>query len=76
MKFTTGSEIWKNRIVKFLSNNGIIAHVNTKGNAYDINISGKVQLKYMWENLYKSNTSRLEYKYQTFVALFSDEQNK
>lgn len=76
MKFTTGSKIWKNRIVKFLSNNGIITHVNTKGNAYDINISGKVQLKYMWENLYKSNTSRLEYKYQTFVALFSDEQDK
>ena len=73
MKFTTGSSAWKDRIVKFLDNHGIVTHVHQKGKAFDINISGKVQLRYMWEHLYMSNTSRLEYKYQTFVALLGDQ---
>lgn len=73
MKFTTGSATWKDRIVQFLSNEGIVCKVNSKGKAFDINIRGKVQLRFMMEHLYASNTSKLEYKYQTFVALLGNQ---
>ena len=72
MKFTTGSEIWKNRIVDFLNNEGVTTNVTKKGNAFDINIYNKVNLYYMYTHLYRNNTSKLEYKYNQFVALFSD----
>lgn len=72
MKFTTGSEIWKNRIVDFLNNEGVKTKVTRKGNAFDINIYNKVNLYYMYTHLYMNNTSKLEYKYNQFVALFSD----
>lgn len=74
MKFTTGSEIWKDRIIEFLSNEDVTTHINRKGNAFDINISNKVNLYYMYTHLYSNNTSKLEYKYNQFVALFSNEQ--
>lgn len=72
-KFTTGSKIWAERIVNFLKEEGINSKIKVKGNAYDVNISGKVNLFYMYHKMYASNTSRLEYKYQQFVALFSNE---
>ena len=74
MKFTTGSEIWKDRIVDFLSKEGVSTHVNRKGNAFDININNKVNLYYMFKHLYQDNTSKLEYKYDQFVALFGNKQ--
>lgn len=73
MKFTTGSAKWKDRIVAFLAKEGINTHVSTKGNAFDINIAGKANLYYMYTHLYRSNTSKLKYKYNQFVALFGNE---
>lgn len=73
MKFTTGSAVWKDRIVEFLDKHGIVTKVNPKGKAFDINIRGRIQLKYMMDHMYASNTSRLEYKYRTFVALLGDQ---
>ncbi len=72
-KFTTGSEIWAKRINQFLEKEGIKSSIKIKGNAYDVNISGKASLYYLYTKMYASNTSRLEYKYNTFVALFSNE---
>lgn len=72
-KFTTGSEIWANRITQFLEKEGIKTHLSRKGNAYDVNISGKASLYYLYTKMYASNTSKLEYKYNQFVALFSNE---
>lgn len=74
MKFTTGSVIWKDRIVEFLNNNGVQTHISKKGNAFDIIISNKVNLYYMYTHLYMHNTSKLEYKYKQFVALFGNKQ--
>ena len=71
-KFTTGSEIWKNRIVEFLRENNISSKVNIKGKAYDIIISNKVNLKKFYKLLYSNNTSKLDYKYNQFVALFGN----
>lgn len=72
-KFTTGSKIWADRISQFLENEGIKTHISIKGNAYDVNISGKASLFYLFTKLYASGTSKLEYKYNAFVALFSNE---
>lgn len=72
-KFTTGSKIWAERIQAFLREEGISSYIRAKGNAYDINIGGKVNLYYMYSKMYASNTSKLEYKYNKFVALFSNE---
>ena len=72
MKFTTGSVVWKDRIVDFLDKQGIVTRINSKGKAFDINIRGRVQLQFMKEHLYASNTSKLEYKYNTFAALLGD----
>lgn len=71
-KFTTGSEKWADRIKNFLYNEGIDSTKVKKGNAYDIIISGKGNLFYFYSKIYASNTSRLEYKYQQFVALFGN----
>ena len=72
-KFTTGSKIWAKRISQFLEKEGIRTHISIKGNAYDVNISNKASLYYLYTKMYASGTSKLEYKYDTFVALFSDE---
>ena len=72
-KFTTGSKVWAERISAFLEKEGISSHIKQKGNAYDVNISGKANLFYLYTKMYRSNTSKLEYKYNTFVALFSNE---
>lgn len=72
MKFTTGSYIWANRIIEFLEKEEIKTYLVKKGNAYDIIISGKTQLYYVYTHMYSSNTSKLEYKYNQFVALFGD----
>ena len=74
MKFTTGSEVWKDRIVEFLGNEGVTFSVKRKGNAFDININNKVNLYYMYIHMYQNNTSKLEYKYEQFVALFGNKQ--
>lgn len=74
MKFTTGSEVWKDRIVEFLGNEGVTFSVKRKGNAFDININNKVNLYYMYTHMYQNNTSKLEYKYEQFVALFGNKQ--
>lgn len=72
-KFTTGSQVWASRIIKFLEQEGIRTHLSQKGNAFDIVVSGKASLYYMYSRMYASGTSKLEYKYSQFVALFSDE---
>lgn len=71
-KFTTGSERWKDRICQFLELEGITTSIKTKGNAFDINISGKANLNWLYKKMYASETSRLEYKYNQFVALFGN----
>lgn len=72
-KLTTGSKIWADRVSLFLENEGISNQIKPKGNAYDINILGKVNIRTLYEKMYASNTSKLEYKYNQFVALFSNE---
>ena len=71
-KFTTGSEIWANRLQEFLSKYEIESTITKKGNAYDINIYKVSSVALLFANMYASNTSRLEYKYQRFVALFGN----
>lgn len=71
-KFTTGSRVWAEKIQSFLKQEGIESTIREKGSAFDVNISGKTNLFYMYNKMYASNTSRLEYKYQQFVALFGD----
>lgn len=71
-KFTTGSLIWANRLIEFLNSEGIKTNLKKKRNAYDINIYGKASLFFLFSKMYESNTSKLEYKYQQFVALFGD----
>lgn len=71
-KFTTGSRVWAERIQDFLRQEGIESTIKEKGSAFDVNISGKASLFYMYNMMYASGTSRLEYKYQQFVALFGD----
>lgn len=73
-KFTTGSVLWANRIQDFLREEGVPSVIKQKGNAFDILISGKANLFYMYNKMYASGTSKLKYKYDIFVALFSDEQ--
>ena len=75
-KFTTGSEIWAERIKDFLEKEGISSYIKQKKNAYDVTILGKANIFYLYNKLYQSGTSKLEYKYNTFVSLFSDEQLK
>lgn len=72
VKFTTGSRVWAERIQDFLRQEGIESTIKEKGSAFDVNISGKASLFYMYNRMYASGTSRLEYKYQQFVALFGD----
>lgn len=72
VKFTTGSLIWKNRIKEFLNNQGIKCSIYTKGNAFDIAISNRRDIKKIFENFY-TNTNCLQYKYKKFVALLSNE---
>lgn len=71
-KFTTGSEKWKDRICQFLESEGITTRVVSKGKAFDINILGKANLNWLYEKMYANNTSKLEYKYNQFVALFGN----
>lgn len=72
-KFTTGSIIWANRLVEFLAKYGISSKIKQKKTAYDINISNKQNLQLLYKHLYATNTSRLGYKYNQFVALFGNE---
>lgn len=71
-KFTTGSKVWADRIQSFLKQEGIESIIKEKGSAFDVNIFGKTNLFYMYNKMYASGTSRLEYKYQQFVALFGN----
>lgn len=71
-KFTTGSRIWAERIKKFLEQEGIQSSIKEKGSAFDVNIYGKTNLFYLYKQMYASDTSKLEYKYKQFVALFGD----
>ena len=68
-KFTTGSKIWASRIQQFLFEEGIDSTITSKGNAYDVNIYNKGNLLLLYLNMYKSKTSKLEYKYNKLVAL-------
>lgn len=72
VKFTTGSLLWKDKIKSFLTNQGIKCSIYTKGNAFDIVISNKQDLRKIFENFY-TNTDCLQYKFKKFVALFSNE---
>ena len=71
-KFTTGSRVWAERIQTFLKQEGVESIIKEKDAAFDVNIYGKTNLFYMYSRMYASGTSRLEYKYQQFVALFGD----
>lgn len=73
-KLTTGSKIWAERLKDFLESEGISSYIREKGKAYDVNITGKVNVKALYEKMYASNTSKLEYKYNQFVALFGNKQ--
>lgn len=71
-KFTTGSKIWAERLQEFLKNYDIESTINKKGKAFDVNIYKKSSVAILYTYLYANNTSRLEYKYNRFVALFGD----
>lgn len=71
-KFTTGSEIWANRLKNFLEKYEIESVITPKGKAFDVNIYKKSSVAILFAHLYTTNTSRLEYKYQRFVALFGN----
>lgn len=71
-KFTTGSLVWAQRLQEFLSKYEIESTIKQKGSAYDINIYKASSVALLFANMYASNTSRLEYKYQRFVALFGN----
>ena len=71
-KFTTGSLIWANRLKAFLEKYGIESTITQKGNAYDVNIYKVASVALLYSYMYAHNTSRLEYKYQRFVALFGN----
>ena len=71
-KFTTGSMIWANRISEFLLKNDIFNVITNKGNAFDVNIYRKSESKKLYQNLYRDANIYLEYKYNRFVALFSN----
>ena len=71
-KFTTGSEIWANRLKNFLEKYEIESVITPKGKAFDVNIYKKSSVATLFAYLYTTNTSRLEYKYQRFVALFGN----
>lgn len=71
-KFTTGSLIWAQRLQGFLSKYEIESTIKQKENAYDVNIYKASSVALLFANMYASNTSRLEYKYQRFVALFGN----
>lgn len=72
-KFTTGSEIWSNRISEFLLNNNIHNVITRKGNAYDVNIYKLKDSKELYHRMYNNANIYLEYKYNRFVALFGNE---
>lgn len=71
-KFTTGSLIWAQRLQEFLAKYEIESTIKQKGTAYDVNIYKVSSVALLFANMYASNTSRLEYKYQRFVALFGN----
>lgn len=71
-KFTTGSLVWAQRLQEFLSKYEIESTIKQKENAYDVNIYKVSSVALLFANMYASNTSRLEYKYQRFVALFGN----
>lgn len=71
-KFTTGSEVWANRLKEFLARYEIESVITPKGKAFDVNIYKKSSVALLFAYLYTTNTSRLEYKYQRFVALFGN----
>ena len=71
-KFTTGSKIWAERIQTFLEIEGIDSKIKQKKNAFDVIILNKANLQLFYKKLYCNNTSKLDYKYNQFVALFGD----
>ena len=71
-KFTTGSLVWAQRLQEFLSKYEIESTIKQKESAYDVNIYKASSVALLFANMYASNTSRLEYKYQRFVALFGN----
>lgn len=71
-KFTTGSLVWAQRLQEFLAKYEIESTIKQKGTAYDVNIYKVSSVALLFANMYASNTSRLEYKYQRFVALFGN----
>lgn len=73
-KITTGSKVWADRVSEFLENEGISTYISQKGTAYDVNILGKFNVEALYNKMYASNTSKLEYKYNQFVALFGNKQ--
>ena len=54
-KFTTGSKIWAERIHNFLEMEGIDSYIKQKGNAFDVTILNKANLKMFYEKLYNNN---------------------
>ena len=72
--FTTGSKVWAERICEFLDKEGIHSNIRDKGNADDVRIYNKANLYYLFIKMYKSNTSRLEYKYRRLEALVGNNQ--
>lgn len=73
-KFITGSKVWAKRLQDFLESEGISSQIKEKGKAYDVNILGKINVETLYNKMYANNTSKLEYKYNQFVALFGNKQ--
>ena len=71
-KFTTGSKVWAYRIKEFLRINLIYSVVTEKGNAFDVNIYRKEEVKRLFTLMYKDTTLYLQYKYNRFDALFGN----
>lgn len=79
-KITTASEDLGNQIVDFLKNNDIFSKLRKRGNlnCYDVWIERKTDFEKFFELLYKdrNNNVYMERKYNKFVALLRDEQEK
>lgn len=71
-KFTSGSELFINKIKKLLDAEGIFSIIRPKENAFDLCIERKADSEKFYKFLYRDKVTCLSRKFNNFVALYGN----
>lgn len=67
-KITTGSNLFKEQLIKFFKDNNLTYSVSIKGNTFDVYIRGNSRKDFFFLMYYRENLTKLDRKYTAYRA--------